>query len=257
MLLLPFDAHNHIHLGRTAATDALPGLGGMAIMATHPRDFDRVLELSRTLPVASCRQDDDDVVVVPCLGVHPWFVVELSAADWALTDPHDNDGTDGSNDLLPTWLVQLETLLVQHPRATVGEIGLDGFRFDAATQQLVCPMERQVTALRLQLELAARLQRPVSIHVVQAFGPLMTCLADLKKKKKHGPVLPPRLYFHAFGGKLGTVDQLLALCGREPGQVYFGFAPLVSTYTLLASFPLDLWKCCHASEHMGFAHDNN
>jgi TatD DNase family protein len=233
MLLLPFDAHNHIHLGRAAATDALPGLGGMAIMATHPGDFDRVLELSRTLPAASGRQDDDDddVIVVPCLGVHPWFVAELSAADWALTDTqHDNDGTDDPHDLLPTWLVQLETLLVQHPRATVGEIGLDGFRFDAATHALVCPMERQVQALRLQLELAARFQRPVSIHVVQAFGPLMTCLADLKKKKKiQGPVLPPRLYFHAFGGKLGTVDQLLALCGREPGQVYFGFAPLVST----------------------------
>ena len=24
------------------------------------------------------------------------------------------------------------------------------------------------------------------------------------------------------------MDQLLALCGREPGQVYFGFAPVVN-----------------------------
>ena len=75
------------------------------------------------------------------------------------------------------------------------------------------------------MEIAARLHRPVSIHVVQCFGPLMGALSKLKKSA-HG--LPPKVYFHAFGGKVGTIDQLLALCGKQPGQVYFGFAPVVN-----------------------------
>lgn len=59
----------------------------------------------------------------------------------------------------------------------------------------------------------------------------MQALSNLKKKKtSHLNPLPPRMYFHAFGGRVGTVDQLLALCGREKGKVYFGFAPVISKW---------------------------
>jgi Tat protein secretion system quality control protein TatD with DNase activity len=81
-------------------------------------------------------------------------------------------------------------------------------------------MEKQVEAFRWHLELAYSLDKPVSVHCVQAFGPLMETLTRLKKQRK----LPRKIYFHAFGGKVGTIDQLTALCET----LYFGFAAVVN-----------------------------
>ena len=227
-MILPFDAHNHVHMGPTSPVEALlststanaisneysstpeVALRGMAVMSTHPRDWGRVLTLSKELMSSypGCK-------VVPCFGVHPWFLHEVSANDWGRE----------SSDSLPRWVQAMEKRLMATPNSIVGEIGLDGYHFDPTTKELVSPMDKQVEAFRYQLELAARLERPVSIHAVQCFGPLMDTLCRLRKSK-HG--LPPKTYFHAFGGKSGTVDQLLALCGREIGDVYFGFAPVVN-----------------------------
>eukprot|EP00977_Amphora_coffeiformis_P019534 scaffold7349_cov173-Amphora_coffeaeformis.AAC.15 len=196
-------------------------LGGCAIMSTHPRDFARILHLSETLPLqAEQNEREESLRVVPCFGIHPWWLAELTDKDWAPSNTHSDDDADPS----PEWLQQMETMLTENPNSIVGEIGLDGFHFDPDTHELACPMETQVNAFELQMQLAARLQRPVSIHTVQCFGPLMNALSRLKKQGQ----LPPRMYFHAFGGKVGTVDQVLALCGRKRGQVYFGFAPVVS-----------------------------
>lgn len=259
MILLPFDSHNHVHMGPVppgrsllppdnnagfapaseSETNVKPtaAVSGMAIMSTHPRDFHRVLGLATSLPKEVC----SNVQIVPCLGVHPWFLHQVSEEEWQLVEDTQ----------MPKWIQQMEELLQIHPDAIVGEIGLDGFHFDPRTEQLVSPMTKQVQAFRLQMELAARLGRPVSIHTVQCFGPLFETLTQIKKdgKKpkasKHGyngekkaaiasaavaagPGLPPKMYFHAFGGKIGTIDQILALCGKEPGQVYFGFAPVIN-----------------------------
>ena len=240
MQLLPFDAHNHIHMGPSPPMVAIGGqgpdemqLGGLAIMSTHTRDFEQVLHLSERLPRLKQQQEQqqtEPLVVVPGFGIHPWWLADLTDQDW---EPCRNSGADGLNHhgnndsstpTQPQWLQKMETLLLENPQSIVGEIGLDGFHFDPHTRELVCPMTRQVHAFELQMQLAARTQRPVSIHTVQCFGPLMQILSKLKKQKQ----LPPRMYFHAFGGKTGTVDQLLALCGRKLGQVYFGFAPVIS-----------------------------
>jgi Tat protein secretion system quality control protein TatD with DNase activity len=243
-MILPFDSHNHVHLGPTAPLRALLGptatwpeiyhpqltpisplplspavISGMAIMSTHPRDFDQVLQLSQDLPVQR-----PGVRVVPCFGVHPWFLHELTEQDWHVNVSGNGDDEPSSNQL-PKWIVDMETRLTSTPGAIVGEIGLDGFHFDPITEDLVSPMEKQVEAFRLQMELAARLGKPVSVHGVQSFQQLMEVLAQLKKSDTK---LPPKIYFHAFGGKAGTVDQLTALCGRESGRVYFGFAPCVN-----------------------------
>jgi len=121
----------------------------------------------------------------------------------------------------------------------VGEIGLDNFRFDAATKELVSPFNEQLAAFEMQLELATRLRRPVSIHSVQSWGPMMDVISKVKNKFSDGKdknTLPPKLYFHAFGGKAGTVNQILALCGdcgrrryrAETPTVFFGFAPVIN-----------------------------
>jgi len=228
-MILPFDAHNHIHMGpspphvalfKTAALEEhgehLPplSLSGMAIMSTHPSDFPKVQQLSEDLP----RQYDQNLAIVPCYGVHPWFLHELTDEHWKPT----NAATE------PCWLEEMRNQLVSNPDSIVGEIGLDGFHFDGTKpdRELSTPMDQQVEAFSLQMRLARELQRPVSIHTVQCFGPLAQCLGELKKKRQ----LPPKMYFHAYGGKEGTVDQLLALCGREIGQLYFGFAPIISTF---------------------------
>ena len=255
-MLLPFDAHNHIHLGPSPPTMALgwePGglpVAGMAVMSTHPRDFDPVCQLAVTLMAT-----EHQPVVVPCLGVHPWWLGELTDEDWGpQTDDCDIDRTTYNvSTNTPQWIARLERSLLAHPHAVVGEIGLDGVRFDPVTRELVCPLDRQVQALTLQLQVAARLRRPVSLHAVQCFGALLDTLSSLvaehvaakkemklKQKENHSlqspppttitPALPPRIYFHAFGGKLGTVDQLLAVCRRGQCQAYFGFAPVVSKF---------------------------
>ena len=224
-MVLPFDSHNHIHLGPSSphlslrppvdvAENSLPELCGMAIMSTHTRDFDTVLKLSKELSCSGIAHPKNSVHVVPCLGVHPWFLHQLSESEWEL---------EGA---VPKWIARMEYMLRSSPQAIVGEIGLDGFHFDPQTKDLVSPMEKQIVAFQLQLELAAKLNRPVSIHAVRCFGPLMEVLSKAKKTNEHS--LPPRIYFHAFGGKAGTIDQLLALCGRETGRVYFGFAPVIN-----------------------------
>jgi len=183
-------------------------VSGMAIMSTHPRDFEHVLTLSKSLP----SKVNGRVKIVPCFGIHPWFLHEVSE--------------DTSQ-----WIKELEDRLQTNPNAMVGEIGLDGFHFDPETEELTSSMERQVEAFRLQMELAARLARPVSIHTVQCFGPLFDAIHQIKKDAKQNNIqqaLPPKMYFHAFGGKAATIDQLLAMCGKQPGQVYFGFAPIIN-----------------------------
>lgn len=285
MITLPFDAHNHVQLGPSPPSTALlppssdktqntndakiltPALCGMAIMSTHPRDYEKVIHLTETLPTQveplsplatdlpqeqQQQQQTQGVRIVPCFGVHPWFLHELTEEDWHASPPSstiEEDQNETSSSLLPKWIVQLEETLKAHPNAIVGEIGLDGFHFCPHTKELTCPMDVQVKAFQYQLEVAARLERPVSIHTVQCFGPLMEVLTKLKKKKLSkkqqrkqkqqkssssttplptAPSLPPKWYFHAYGGKVGTIDQLLALCGTEIGQVYFGFAPIIN-----------------------------
>jgi Tat protein secretion system quality control protein TatD with DNase activity len=331
-MVLPFDAHNHVHMGPTlplqalilpdspctmipdkngpcsadgdgdddddttpavmTTHDATAALQGMAIMSTHPRDFERVLRLSRELPLCCRFSNTHNVQVVPCLGVHPWFLHELSSDDWELVDEHDHHhpAADDSSQIQPQqpqqqpqhqqpqpkWLHEMEQLLIANPTSIVGEIGLDGFHFRPDTKELCSTMDSQVQAFEMQLELATRLQRPVSIHAVQCFGQLYEALArvkqkriammnkqllyhsccqgdddDTKKQKKKQKkkslaslslslplLLPPKIYFHAFAGKLGTVDQLLALCGRDIGKVYFGFASIVSKYNNASD------RCC-------------
>jgi Tat protein secretion system quality control protein TatD with DNase activity len=221
-MILPFDAHNHIHMGPTEPFRALlapdaPGVAvsGMALQSTHPRDYERVRRLAEELPL---KARPGAVRVVPCFGVHPWWLHELTVEDWS-----------PSSRQRPRWVVQLEEALTSTPGSIVGETGLDGFHFDPFTKQLTSPLDKQASAFQYHLELAARLRRPICIHAVRSIGLLFETLSA-QKKSSH--CLPPKLYFHAYGGKVGTVDQITALCGREIGRCYFGFAPVINFQSL-------------------------
>lgn len=210
MVLLPFDAHNHVHMGSSSPSLALQDtLCGMAVMSTHPRDFPVVINLARDFS----EDDDDDgrKTIVPCMGVHPWFLHELTQEDW------EQPGGDTSSSF-PRWVSEIESLLQTDTSIAVGEIGLDNFHFnDPVTKELSTALKIQMLAMEYQLDLATHYQRPVSVHCVRAMGPMLEVFNKvLNKKRDTKHKVPPRIYFHAFGGKAATVIQLIRLLEPKP-----------------------------------------
>jgi TatD DNase family protein len=285
-----FDAHNHIHLGprglaplletlalehsnlhTTSQVYPVAAFAGAAIMSTHSRDYPHVESV-----VSDLRQKN--YKAVPCYGIHPWFLNDV------LTDPESTRILENGDEV---WLHDLKQRLIQQPDAIVGEIGLDGARWKELQENntndvddengagndnyksiwerkrvLACPMHLQKDAFVKQLLLATELKRPVSIHVVRAWGELFDSLHEVReiakqkieqfqamesektdntllyKHKKPTRIkealLPPKMYFHAFSGKAGVVPSLLAACAKgniDPNSdVYFGFAPAIPNF---------------------------
>ncbi len=112
--------------------------------------------------------------VIPMLGLHPWFVVEASME----------------------WASRLEVLLRAH-RAGVGECGLDFARKDT-------PRATQEAAFQAQLRLAHALHRPVAMHAVRAWGPLLDLLREEGVPAAGAMV-------HAYGGSAETAEALQAM----------------------------------------------
>ncbi len=242
-------------------------VGGMALMSTQPRDFPIVQKLSDSLVHLSkteatknanfdCVNDDGGecatLDIVRNYGVHPWFLqqaqLDFAKRNHFETDISKDDVNDSSS--LP-WLSYLRYKIESDTLAHVGEIGLDGARYDIDpdTNQkiLVSTMESQIEAFEAQMHLAADMDRSVSIHAVRCWGPLMESLKRIKdtraKLRKENRtrrkelkrqlelsdrdtdlleeyknidedilLFPRNIYFHAFGGKTAVVDQLDSIC---------------------------------------------
>ncbi|KAL7470154.1 hypothetical protein ACHAXS_010390 [Conticribra weissflogii] len=286
-----FDCHSHIHLGprglapllesmpqplspalsavkQQAAETSKFAFAGAAIMSTHPRDYamvdSLVLELRRR-----------DFRAVPCYGIHPWFLNEVLLESNSMSNNHEMGKSDDD------WYNKLKQRLQKQPDAIVGEIGLDGARWVEVedelknsennkddsiwkrTRILACPMDLQQKAFEDQLFLAAELQRPVSVHVVRAWGELFDSFDTVRERMKQkynledqrsnppenetanqSPkkrksttkrlLLPPKIYFHAFSGKEGVIPSLLSACAKgniDPEEdVFFGFAPAIPNF---------------------------
>ena len=114
---------------------------------------------------------------LPAFGVHPWYAGNLPA----------------------DWLAQLEELLVRHPEASVGEIGIDGLRDDP-------PRDVQRRVLCAQMELAARLHRPVVLHGARAWGELLAVLQPFAPRL-------PGFVAHAFGGSDDILREVVSRGG--------------------------------------------
>ncbi|MBT8043015.1 MAG: TatD family hydrolase, partial [Pontiella sp.] len=97
------------------------------------------------------------------------------------------------------WLAALEKLLLQYPQAGVGEIGIAHAveERDDADQEAV---------FLAQLEIAQRLDRPVSIHCRRAWGRLVELLDGFGE-------LPRGMLIHCFGGSAETATELVARGG--------------------------------------------
>ena len=159
------DAHCHYQFAEVpyAAVELArsEGVGYAVINGSSPADWADVAALAGRDPRN-----------LPSFGLHPWDVPAAPAG----------------------WLDELRRVLLAHPAAGVGEMGLDrwieGFDPDA-----------QEAAFRAQLALAVELDRPLTIHCVRAIGPLMDIL--------RATALPRRGFLlHSWNGPVELVPEL-------------------------------------------------
>jgi len=181
-----YDAHNHLHddrlrphrekiLSQLSSLD----LRGAVVNGTAEADWPRVLEISR-----------HHAWIIPALGLHPW---------------HAGNRSTG-------WLATLTHSIDTHPRATVGEIGLDRWMTGRARPDdprlsglRRAPLEEQLDVFSAQLSLAATRNLPATIHCIDAWGPLRDAL-------RSAPALPARGFLlHAYAGPAEMVKTFADL----------------------------------------------
>jgi TatD DNase family protein len=115
--------------------------------------------------------------------------------------PHDAESFDASAG-------EAIERMAGHPRVVaVGEVGMDFFRNYASR-------EAQERAFRAQIDIAKRVDKPMVMHIRDAFEQVLALL------KHAGP--PERLVFHCFSGSAEDAYEAVALGG------YVSFAGNVS-----------------------------
>lgn len=186
-----YDAHNHLqdawlrpHRSRVFSDLAELDIQGAVVNGTEEKDWSEVATMAHEHPF-----------VVPSFGLHPWNVGNAS----------------------PSWREALLRHLDSHPKGGVGEIGLDRWILDRARPDDLrlagltrAPLEQQTEAFVWQLEVAAERNVPVTIHCIDAWGPLTEVLRKAR--------LPKRGFLlHAYGGSAELARQLL------PAGAHFSF----------------------------------
>ncbi len=148
------DAHCHLN------SDALPAGGDVTHWignATNESDWAALLTRAAT-----------DARIVPCIGVHPWFMDTV---------------TDG-------WDTRLHDALLANPDTMIGECGLDRSRPNWDTQ---------VDVFARQLELSRELKRTVHIHCVRAWDEVLHLVRNVRLT---------RVVFHAFYGTPAVIRAM-------------------------------------------------
>lgn len=173
------DAHNHLHDPRLQALARDAGaiassipLRHSVVNGTSESDWNEVAALASR-----------HVWIIPSFGLHPWFV-EKRSADWA---------------------AMLEKHLLKQPNAAVGEIGLDRWIENP-------DIDAQRECFVTQLNLARKLDRPVTIHCLKAWGLLEEILRDQ-------PPLPRGFLLHSYGGSREMIPGWVQL------GAYFSLSP--------------------------------
>lgn len=186
------DAHCHAHGGLlNCKNEVLDGVERVFIMGTSIEDWDNV---------EACFQQAPDRVV-PGYGTHPWFSSKVSISEHRSV---------------------LRERLLQHSPCILGEIGLDKRAKDRRTGQLL-DFETQRRLFESQMDLAAELMVPVSVHMVKCTGVM---LEILRKRALAPSMLPPRIMLHSFSGSPETVVSILKLPKRAGRLFYFSFSAI-------------------------------
>jgi Tat protein secretion system quality control protein TatD with DNase activity len=203
------DTHGHAQLARDRdEAYMLPKNEGATQLksitcAVEPSDW------QATLDFASKSES-----TLPALGVHPWYLEGLPE----------------------NWLEELETLLLEHPSAIVGEIGLCKMarwvRQHPEGKKVALALQRSV--FKKQMIVAAKLRRPVSVHCVDQHVVFLSVVKELlTENESEGPlnVLPPAIGMHSFTSTAHHVKELLDLESKvSPNKplFYFGFSYAVN-----------------------------
>jgi TatD DNase family protein len=175
------DAHNHLqdaalrpyrHDIETACA-RIP-VTRMVVNGTTEADWPEVASLAGRLPF-----------VLPSFGLHPWQL---------------RSRTDH-------WTERLREVLERHPRAAVGEFGLDRWmqNYD---------IDDQTAVFRTHLEIAVEFGCPATIHCLRAWDDLLGLLES--------STLPPSGFLvHAYGGPAELVPHLVRLGAYLSFSGYF------------------------------------
>jgi TatD DNase family protein len=139
--------------------------------------------------------------VIPSYGLHPWYV----------NQPCEN------------WIEQLDSRL-RAETAAVGEIGLDRWIENHDTP-------RQEEAFIWQLRLAAKLERPVTIHCLKAFGRMLEILQSEK--------LPAGFLLHSYGGPAEMIQRFAEVGGYFSISGYFALERKKRQREVFRKVPLD------------------
>jgi len=191
--------------------------------SVEPADFNATLEYA-------ARSDR----ILPALGVHPWYIENLPGFSSSLERNNTSDNDNPENTALDSeWLVRMEELLLEHPNCLVGEIGLckiaKWVRNFAAGKSAAMEIQKQI--FMKQMEIAAKLRRPVSVHCVNSHGIFVAAINELLERKLNEGdattvemngsrstsdssrrfLLPPAIAMHSFTGTAHNVKELLAL----------------------------------------------
>uniref|UniRef100_A0A7S4N6C6 TatD related DNase n=1 Tax=Odontella aurita TaxID=265563 RepID=A0A7S4N6C6_9STRA len=166
------DTHGHPHLERESAEVYSGGGAGGGGAAAPTGDGDPPEVISLTCAVSQSDWDDaleysaESDRILPALGVHPWYLPSLS----------------------PDYLEELERLLILHPRALVGEIGLCKVarfvrEYPEERGGKTAAMEWQRRVFREQFQLAAKLRRPCTVHCVRQHGVFMAVMKQIRDER--------------------------------------------------------------------------
>lgn len=185
-----FDAHTHLAdarlgrepdvsrlaasgLGAALGEAAAAGVAHAVVCATCEEDWPLVLALCGAPSLPSSPR------LLPSVGLHPWRVRGRS----------------------PDWAASLESALSSAgPLCGVGEAGVDA---PSAASPAGAPLQQQTAVLAAQLDIARRLSRPLSLHVVGGAAATSAALACLRS------AAPPS----GFSSSGGASVVLHAACG--------------------------------------------
>ncbi|TPX39750.1 hypothetical protein SeMB42_g06271 [Synchytrium endobioticum] len=146
--------------------------------------------------------------VVPAFGFHPWHYHKLASTKVPVTpvqaaedtlEPFVLEDAELATRLIQDqrdfeeWTTLLIGLLKKHPKAIVGEIGMDrAASLPNTNSKLKINANHQCKIFEEQLRIAGRLKRPVSCHCVRAHGHMI----DMFKKfgKESPEEFPPAIF---------------------------------------------------------------
>ena len=121
---------------------------------------------------------------------------------------------------------ELRRLLLEHPDAGVGEIGLDRLK-----KREIAPLEREV--FERQLAIAAEFHRPVVLHGAKCWG------ETLKACKPYKGAIPAFL-FHGFSRSTGLIPEIKDLGGFISIGPAVANAHAVNYMRMAAEIPSDM-----------------